>query len=55
MKYLFDRAQEASTWRGLILALTGIMGVTVSPELIEQVIIVGVGAAGLVGMLTKDK
>lgn len=53
-KYLLDRAREASTWRGLIL-LVAAVGVPVAPELAEAIVSVGLGLAGLVGVLAADK
>lgn len=52
-KYILDRLSEASTWRGIVMALTAI-GIQISPELMTQIITVGVGLVGLIGMLTKD-
>ena len=48
-----ERLRESSTWRGLILLLTG-LGVGISPELIEVIVAIGVSAAGGVGMVTPD-
>ena len=53
-QYILDRAKEPSTWRGLILFLTAI-GVPVAPALAESIITVGLGLAGLVGVVTADK
>ena len=52
-RYLIDRLQEPSTWRGIILFITG-FGVTLSPETATHIIAAGVGTAGLVGVLTED-
>ena len=53
-QYLLNRAREASTWRGLILLLTAV-GVPVVPDLVEPIVSVGLGLAGVVGVLTADK
>jgi hypothetical protein len=52
MKYILDRLQEASTWRGIIMLLTS-LGVGIAPELITPIITAGTGLAGLVGVVTK--
>lgn len=54
MSYLKDRFGEASTWRGIFAALTGV-GVAVSPDLQEAIIAAGLSVIGLIGILTKDK
>lgn len=54
MSYLLARLSEASTWRGFILLLTSV-GVSVTPDLVAPIVAAGTGAAGLVGVLTKDK
>ena len=53
MRYLLDRFSEPSTWRGVILLLTG-FGITLSPETSTHIVAAGVGIAGLVGVLTQD-
>lgn len=53
-QYILDRAKEASTWRGIIILLTAI-GVPVAPALSEAIITFGLGLAGLLGVVTKDK
>lgn len=53
LTYIIERAKEPSTWRGIIVFLTGV-GVAVDPALAEQIIAVGLALAGLVGFLTKD-
>jgi hypothetical protein len=53
-QYILDRAREPSTWRGAILFLTAI-GVPIAPAMADAVVTAGLGIAGLLGMLTKDK
>ena len=53
MKYLLERLNEPSTWRGIILFATG-FGITVSPELTAQIVATGTAMAGLVGMFSSD-
>jgi uncharacterized transporter YbjL len=51
-QYILDRAKEPSSWRGLILFLTAI-GVPVAPELANNIVTVGLGLAGIIGMSSK--
>jgi hypothetical protein len=53
MNYWLARMREPSTWRGLIWVLTA-MGVSISPELGERIIAVGMAVAGLIGMLIPE-
>lgn len=52
LNFILARASEPSTWRGLFLFASAV-GVTVSPELQNAIIATGLGASGLVGVLTK--
>lgn len=52
-QYLLNRLQEPSTWRGLVWVVTS-LGVYMSPETIEQVIVAGTTMTGLIGMITGD-
>lgn len=54
IKWIADRLQEASTWRGLTMLLTAV-GISIKPDLMEQIIIAGTGIAGLIGLLAADK
>ena len=54
IKWAADRLKEASTWRGLTMLLTA-LGISVKPDLTEQIIVAGTGVAGLIGIVTKDK
>jgi len=51
--YALARLKEPSTWRGIILVLAA-AGVPIAPAIADQVIAVGIAAAGLVGILTAD-
>lgn len=53
-KYIIARLKEASTWRGIIGLLTA-AGVTISPEMIEQIVAAGLAVMGIIGMVFKDK
>lgn len=54
MSYFLDRLSEPSTWRGLILLLTG-AGVAVKPDLMEGIVTAGTLAAGTIGVVTKGR
>ena len=45
--------REPSTWRGLVWLLTA-AGVTLSPEVWEQLMAVGMAVAGLLGVLLRE-
>ena len=53
MRYFLNRLREPSTWRGLILFVTG-FGITLSPEIATNIVAAGTGIAGLVGIMTSD-
>ena len=53
-QFLIDRFQEPTTWRGLVLLLTG-LGVPLNPDLLEPIIATGLGLTGMIGVLSKDK
>jgi hypothetical protein len=52
-RYVLARAREASTWRGLILLVTGSWGVTHLDQ-VEAIVPLGMALAGLVGILFPD-
>ena len=54
LNWIIDRLKERSTWLGLTALLTS-FGVSLKPELAEAIITTGLGFAGLIGVLTKDK
>jgi len=51
--YLAERGKEPSTWRGLVWGLTAV-GITVTPQWIEPITVIGMAAAGLLGTLCSD-
>ena len=53
MNFFLNRLREPSTWRGFIMLATG-LGVAMSPETIEQVVVAGTAMTGLIGMFTTD-
>ena len=54
LNYLLERAQEPSTWRGAILLATA-GGASVAPDLANAIVSAGIGVAGLLGVISKDK
>ncbi len=50
---LATRAQQPSTWRGLVMIATS-FGVVLSPETMEYIVAAGTGIAGLIGAATND-
>ena len=54
IRWVADRLKESSTWRGLTMLLTA-LGISVHPDLMEQIIVAGTGIAGVIGIVTKDK
>lgn len=53
-KYILNRLTERSTWLGL-LALATACGATIEQALADQIIAAGMAAAGLIGIVTKDR
>jgi len=54
MNWLLNRLREPSTWRGLVWMLTA-LGVSLSPEAWAHITTIGMAAAGLIGVLTREK
>lgn len=52
-RFVVARLSEASTYKGAILAATG-LGVYVRPEIAAAVTSIGLGVAGLIGVLFPD-
>ncbi len=52
--WILQRAKERSTWIGVTALLTSI-GVTISGEISEVIISLGVGIGGLIAAITGDK
>lgn len=48
-----DRLDEPSTWRGMVWVLSA-FGVTIQPELWSQITAIGMAAAGIMGVVSKD-
>ena len=52
--WLIARFKEPSTWRGVAAFITA-AGVSIAPELWDQIVVAGVAGLGLVEMIAKDK
>lgn len=52
--WIIDRLKERSTWLGIV-GLVSAAGVTLNPELTEAIVSMGLAAAGLIAVITKDK
>ena len=53
MDFFLERIKEPSTWRGLAMLATA-LGVAISPEMMEQIVVAGTAMVGLMGTFTKD-
>ena len=51
-KYILNRLTERSTWLGLLATACG---ATIEQALADQIIAAGMAAAGLIGIVTKDR
>lgn len=54
LKWVFDRAEEPSTWRGLTVVLTT-LGVILSPAQTAAIITAGAAIAGAIEVFRKEK
>lgn len=54
MDWFIERAKEPSTLRG-VLALAGVLGVNVAPELSSSIIGTLVSVAGLIEVIRKER
>lgn len=54
LQFILERGKEASTWRGLVAIITA-AGISLSPELAEAIVALGLAVIGILGVFTKDK
>jgi len=54
LNWIIGRLREPSTWRGLIWLATA-CGVTLRPEVWEQITAVGMAGAGVLGVVLSEK
>lgn len=52
-QWWISNLQQGSTWRGAVWLLTA-GGVAISPEVAEQVVVVGTAVAGALGVFWRD-
>jgi hypothetical protein len=52
LSYLLDRLSENSTWRGIVLGLTGI-GIAISPDQAAKITAIGLGIVGVINILRQ--
>jgi hypothetical protein len=52
-QYILARAQESSTWRGVVL-LGSVAGAKLEPERAEALVLLGLALAGLIAVLFAD-
>mgnify|MGYP001562366716 CR=1 FL=1 len=53
-QFLFERLQEPSTWRGIVLLSTG-LGAANDPDRAEAIVAIGITIAGFIGVFSKEK
>jgi hypothetical protein len=53
LAFIAPRLRERSTWLGVV-AFASLIGITISPEMLEAMLSGGLFVAGLIGVLTKD-
>ena len=54
MNWVLDRLKEKSTWRGFVAALAG-LGLYISPELADAIVVLGLGIAGFLEVVWPEK
>lgn len=54
IKYISERLNEPSTWRGIISLLTG-LGVKLRPDMAEAIISAGLALMGVINIGRKEK
>jgi hypothetical protein len=52
LQWVIEQLKQPSTWRGFVMLATS-AGIALNPELIEQLVVAGTAAAGLIGVLFK--
>jgi hypothetical protein len=52
LDWFLDRMSESSTWRGIILALTG-MGIAIKPDKVAAITAAGLGIVGLINVFRQ--
>ena len=52
LNWILDRLAENSTWRGIILTLTGV-GIALDPEQMAKITAIGLGIVGVINIIRK--
>jgi len=52
-QYILARLSEASTVRGIVMFIGG-LGVTIEPDLMNQIVSATIAGSGIIGMIFKD-
>jgi hypothetical protein len=55
MAYILERLREKSTWMTLLTLVGAIAGITINPELSEEISMAGMGIAGIIAIVTKEE
>lgn len=53
--YICERLAERSTWRGIVGLITAAIGISLHPDQIEAIIIVGLAVGGAIGTFLPDR
>ena len=54
LEWMAERMEEPTTWHGLNI-LTTVIGVTIRPEIMNAILILGSAFSGLILILTKEE
>ncbi len=52
LTWILDRLSESSTWRGIVLTLTGV-GIALSPEQAAKITATGLGIVGVINIFRQ--
>lgn len=51
--WIISRLRERNTWLGL-LSLLGAAGISLRPDLQEQIVVLGMAVGGIIGIITEE-
>jgi hypothetical protein len=55
MSYILERLREKSTWLTILTLVGAVAGISISPELSEEISMAGMGIAGIIAIVTKEE
>lgn len=55
LDYIINQLKQPSTWLGLISVVGGAFGWTVSADLTQSIVALGVALAGLIGVIYREQ